>query len=604
MRNLIRLVSYLRFHRRGLAAAFLALAGSVLFTSLTPWVLKEAIDSGIGGGHREALLISAIAIIAFSLGKGSFAYLLSYFGESLSQHVAFDLRRDFYERVQALSFAFHDQVETGQLMSRATVDVEASRTFLGQSLLRFCYTLILVFTVAGIMLALDWRLGCLTLLTIPATMAVSYVVSKRTRPLWLQVQQQIGVETSVLQESIAGIRVVKAFAQEDQQFERFRGANWAVRERSLVANRIAAFNQPFLLFILNTVTVLIVLYGGREAIGGRITIGTLVAFIEYRSQLAVPIRQVGVLVNQASRASSAAERVFQVIDTLSEVREAPDAKPLENVRGHVRFEHASFAYSSGHHVLEEINIDAAPGQMVALLGHTASGKSTLINLIPRFYDVTGGAITIDGVDIRAATLESLRRTVGVVLQEPFLFSASIRANITYGKPDASDEEVHAAARAAQLHDFVMSLPDGYETWVGERGVTLSGGQKQRVAIARMLLIDPRVLVLDDSTSAVDMETEYLIQRALANLMEGRTSFVIAHRLRTAQRADQVIVLENGRIVQQGTHAQLIQEPGFYRETYELQLADEAAALGTADGARRVTEEPDEPGESGEKVVSR
>jgi ATP-binding cassette subfamily B protein len=580
MHNLLRLIAYLRFHPRGLVAAFVALAGSILFTSLTPWVLKEAIDAGIAKHNERDLVIAAAAIVAFSLGKGFFAYLLSYLGESLSQHVAFDLRRDFYERVQALSFAFHDQVETGQLMSRATVDVDASRMFLGQSLLRFCYTIVLVFAIAGIMLALDWRLGVLTLLTIPATMLVSYVVSRRTRPLWLQVQQQIGVETSVLQESIAGIRVVKAFSQEQQQYGRFRGANWAVRERSLVANRIAAFNQPFLLFILNTVTVLILLYGGHEAIGGAITVGTLVAFIEYRSQLAVPIRQVGVLVNQASRASSAAERVFQVIDALSEVREAPDATPLENVRGHVRFEHVSFAYSSGHHVLEDVNIDAPPGTMVALLGETASGKTTLINLLPRFYDVTGGGITIDGHDLRSLTLESLRRTVGVVLQEPFLFSATIRDNLTYGKPDATEEEVMAAARAAQLHDFIMSLPDGYDTWVGERGSTLSGGQKQRMAIARMLLLDPRVLVLDDSTSAVDMETEYLIQEALANLMEGRTTFVIAHRLRTAKRADQVIVLEKGRIVQRGTHAQLIEQPGFYRETYELQLQDEAAATGT------------------------
>jgi ATP-binding cassette subfamily B protein len=574
MRNLVRLVAYMRYHRRGVAAGFAALIGSVLFSSLTPWLLKEAIDAGIGTRDRRALVLAALAIIVFSVGRGFFSYLLSYIGESLSQHVAYDLRRDFYERVQSLSFGFHDQVETGQLMSRATVDVEASRMFLGQSLLRFVYTFVLVIAVAGIMLVLDWRLGLLTLLTIPATMAVSYVVSKRTRPLWLQVQQQIGIETSV----------VKVFAQEDQQYERFRGANWAVRERSLIANRIAAFNQPFLLFILNTVTVLILLYGGREAIGGAITIGTLVAFVEYRSQLAVPIRQVGILVNQAARASSAAERVFQVIDALSEVKDAPDARPLTVVKGHVRFDHVTFAYSSGHTVLSDVSIDAQPGQMIALLGETASGKTTLINLLPRFYDITSGAITIDGVDIRSVTLESLRRNVGVVLQEPFLFSATIRDNITYGKPDATQEEVEAAARAAQLHDYIVSLPEGYDTWVAERGASLSGGQKQRIAIARMLLIDPRVLVLDDSTSAVDMETEYLIQEALARLMEGRTSFVIAHRLRTAKRADQVIVLEQGRIVQRGTHEELINQPGFYRETYELQLQDETDSLATASSA--------------------
>jgi ATP-binding cassette subfamily B protein len=571
----------MRHHKWGVVAAFVALAGSVGFTSALPWVLKQVFDIGISQHNKQALVLSAFAIIVFSIGRGTFAYLLSYFGESLSQHVAFDLRRDFYERIQTLSFAFHDQVETGQLMSRATVDVESARMFLGQSLLRFAYAIVLMVAVIVIMFRLDWRLGFLTFLTIPATVLVTYHVSRRTRPLWMQVQQQIGVETSVLQESIAGMKVVKAFAQEDAQYERFRAANWAVRERSLMANRIANFNQPFLLFILNSVTVLILLYGGYQALAGALTIGTLVAFIEYRNQLALPIRQVGQLVNQGSRASSAAQRVFEVIDALSEVREAPDARPLEHVAGHVRFEDVCFGYSAGQQVLDHVNIDAAPGQTIALLGETASGKSTLISLLPRFYDVTGGRITIDGVDIRSATLESLRRNVGVILQEPFLFSASVRDNITYGRPDASFEEVIEAAKAAQLHDFIMSLPDGYDTWVGERGGTLSGGQKQRVAIARMLLIDPKVLVLDDSTSAVDMETEFLIQQALARVMEGRTSFVIAHRLRTAQRADQVIVLEKGRIIQQGTHDELIQQPGYYQEIYEIQLADEIAASNAA-----------------------
>jgi ABC-type multidrug transport system fused ATPase/permease subunit len=572
----------MRFHKGSVAAGIAALVGFASFTAAVPWILKEAVDAGIGARDPKALILAAIAIILFSLGRGFFSYLLTYIGESLSQHVAFDLRRDFYERVQTLSFAFHDKIETGQLLSRATVDVETSRTFLGQSLLRFFYAAVLVVFVVVIMLAADWKLGILTSLTIPATMFVTYWVQRRTRPLWLQVQQQLGVEASVLQESIAGIKVVQAFAQEQPQFERFSAANWAVRERSLVANRIANFNQPFLLFILNSVTVLILIYGGHQAFGGTLTLGTLLAFLEYRNQLALPIRQVGVMVNQGSRAASASERVFEVIDALSAVRDDPNAKELTDVKGHVRFEGVSFSYSSGHTVLQDVNIDAPPGQTIALLGETASGKSTLINLLPRFYDVTAGAITIDGIDIRSVTVESLRHNVGVILQEPFLFNASVRDNITYGRPEASQEEIIEAAKAAQIHDFIMSLPDGYDSWVGERGGTLSGGQKQRIAIARMLLIDPRVLVLDDSTSAVDMETEYLIQEALARVMEGRTSFVIAHRLRTAQRADQVVVLEHGRIIQQGRHEDLIQQPGFYRETYEIQLADEVAAAADAD----------------------
>ena len=584
MRNLLRLIGYIRFHRGQLALAVLAVGGTLFFTLMTPWMLARAIDIGIAQKNYRALALTAGIIVLLSLGRGLFAYMQSYLGESISQHIAFDLRHDYYERLQALSFTFHDQMETGQLMSRATVDVESARQFIGQSLLRLVFAVGLLFGVAGIMLALDWHLGVLTLATVPAVMFVSYHVSKRTRPLWLQVQQQIGVETSVLQESIAGIRVVKAYVQEARQFERFRAANWAVRESSLTANRIAAFNQPFLLFILNVVTMLILLYGGYEALSGILTVGTLVAFIEYRSQLALPIRQVGVLVNQASRASSAAQRVFEVIDALSEVQDKPGAQPMRATDGHVRFEGVTFGYHTGDPVLSDINIDARPGQTIALLGETASGKTSLINLLPRFYDVSGGRITIDGTDIRDVTIESLRKNVGVVLQEPFLFSASIAENIGYGRPDAAREEIEAAAKTAQLHDYIVSLPEGYDTWVGERGVTLSGGQKQRIAIARTVLMDPRVLVLDDATSAVDMETEYQIQQALAQLMQGRTSFVIAHRLRTAQRADQVLVLERGRIVQQGTHDQLVTQPGFYREMYELQLADRDVARGSvADG---------------------
>ena len=583
MRNLIRLIGYVRFHRGQLALALIAVGGTLFFTLMTPWMLARAIDVGIAQKNYRALALTAGIIVLLSLGRGLFAYMQSYLGESISQHIAFDLRHDYYERLQALSFTFHDRMETGQLMSRATVDVESTRQFLGQSLLRLVFAVGLLFGVAGIMLALDWRLGVLTLATVPAVMFVSYHVSKRTRPLWLQVQQQIGVETSVLQESIAGIRVVKAYVQEARQFERFRAANWAVRESSLTANRIAAFNQPFLLFIMNVVTMLILLYGGYEALSGILTVGTLVAFIEYRSQLALPIRQVGVLVNQASRASSAAQRVFEVIDALSEVQDKPGAQSMRATSGHVRFEGVTFGYHTGDPVLSNINIDALPGQTIALLGETASGKTSLINLLPRFYDVSSGRITIDDTDIRDVTIESLRKNVGVVLQEPFLFSASIAENIGYGRPDAAREEIEAAAKTAQLHDYIVSLPEGYETWVGERGVTLSGGQKQRIAIARTVLMDPRVLVLDDATSAVDMETEYQIQQALAQLMQGRTSFVIAHRLRTAQRADQVLVLERGRIVQHGTHDQLVTQPGFYREMYELQLADRDIARGVVDG---------------------
>jgi ATP-binding cassette subfamily B protein len=578
MKILLRLIGYLKRQKMAVALGYGGLFGSIAFGALTPWMLKWAIDSGIGGGSKRTLLIAGLAIVGFSIGKGLCSYLQTYMGEVIAQRVAFDLRKDFYERVQKLSFSFHDQIETGQLMSRATVDVENCRQFLSMGLLRAVYTFGLFIVVAVIMLTANWQFAMLTLLSIPLVGIVAVRMSSRTRPLWNEVQQQVGVETSVLQESITGMRVVKAFAQEDRQFQKFQAANWSVRERSLAANRIAAFNQPFLTYILNAITLLILLYGGHLVLGGSLTIGTMVAFIEYRGQLAAPVRTLGFLVTQGTRAVSSGQRIFEIMDTVSDVAEPLAPKPLENVQGHVRFEDVDFSYSRRAPVVSEINIDAKPGETIAVLGATGSGKSTLLNLLPRFYDVTGGRITIDGTDIREVSLAALRSNVGVVLQEVFLFTATIRDNIAYGKPDATQDEIEAAARIAQIHSFIVSLPDGYDTWVGERGMTLSGGQKQRVAIARMLLLDPRILVLDDSTSAVDMETEYLIQQALANLIKGRTSFVIAHRLRTVKEAEQILVVDRGRIVQRGRHDELVNEPGLYQDIYHLQLRDQEEAM--------------------------
>ncbi len=585
MKILIRLLGYLRNHKVPVALGYTGLFGSIAFGALTPWMLKWAIDSGIGGGSERTLFIAGLAIVGFSIAKGACSYLQSYMGELIAQKVAFDIRRDFYERVQRLSFSFHDQIETGQLMSRATVDVDNCRQFLSMGLLRAVYTFGLFIVVAFIMLLANWQFALLTFVSIPLVGLVAVYMSTKTRPLWAEVQQQVGVETSVLQESITGMRVVKAFAQEDRQFQRFQAANWSVREKSLKANRIAAFNQPFLMYILNAITLVILLYGGHLVIGGSMTVGTMVAFIEYRGQLAAPVRTLGFLVTMGTRAAAAGQRIFEIMDTVSDVTESPNARPLPDAKGHVRFENVSFSYSRRAPVVHDIDIDAKPGETIAVLGATGSGKSTLLNLLPRFYDVTAGRITIDGVDIRDVTIESLRRNVGVILQEVFLFTATIRDNIAYGKPDATQAEIEEAARIAQIHAFIASLPDGYDTWVGERGMTLSGGQKQRVAIARMLLLDPKILVLDDSTSAVDMETEFLIQHALAALIKGRSSFVIAHRLRTVKEADQILVVDQGRIVQRGRHQELINQPGLYQEIYRLQLRDQEEALAeTASGA--------------------
>ena len=574
----LRLMARLRRYWWAVALAYLALLGSVAFTILVPWLVRAVIDRGIGldasgvpHGSTRQLVVYAVLIVLASAARGAFAYAQSYMAEFLSQRVAYDLRNDLYERIQRLSFSFHDRSQTGQLMSRATVDVDAARQFLSTGMLRSVYTLVLFVGALIVMLRLDVTLALIMLATLPPVAYRAISTALKVRPLTLAAQQKTGEYTSILQENLTGIRMVKAYAREKEQHEKFQEANWAIREKNLESSRITAFNQPFMLFLLSLSTTVLLFFGGRQVIEGEITIGTLVAFLQYRMQLAAPVRMLGFVATSTARTSAAAERIYEILDAKSEVEERPGAVELTDVQGHVRFEHVSFQYDPRSPVVRDINIDAEPGETIALLGPTGSGKSTVLNLLPRFYDVTDGRITIDGIDIRDVTLASLRREVGIVLQDVFLFSATVRDNIAYGRPGATDEEIHEAAKAARIHDFIMTLPEGYDTWVGERGVTLSGGQKQRVAIARTLLLNPRILVLDDSTSSVDMHTEFLIQQALAEVMRGRTSFVIAHRLRTIRDADQILVLRDGAIIQHGRHAELVDQPGLYREIYDLQF---------------------------------
>jgi ABC-type multidrug transport system fused ATPase/permease subunit len=581
VRTLGRIIVRLRPHWLGVLGAYACTLAVVGFTVASPLLIKAVIDIGLGRRDLRLLTVLALGIVVISLGRGGFAYGQQYLAAWLSQKLAFDVRNELYDRYQRLSFAFHDRSETGQLMSRATVDVEVVRQFAQQGLLSLTQTIVQFVVIIALMVQFDWRLALIMLVTLPAIAGRAFAISRSLRKLWFQVQTATGAMTSVLQENITAQRVVKAFTRERAEMNKFEVSNKAIRVVSLEANRVAAFNQPLLSFLLNLATAAILWYGGRQVIGGAMTLGALVAFTEWRQQLATPVRTVGQQLNTMMRAVGAGDRIFEILDTISEVQERPNAIPLVNVEGHVRFEGAGFAYDHEHRVLQDIDIDAAPGQIIALLGPPGSGKSTLTYLLPRFYDVTEGRITIDGIDVRDVTLASLRDNIGMVLQDPFLFNSTIRDNIAYGSPDAGPEAIIEAAKAARIHDFVMSLPEGYDTWVGERGSTLSGGQRQRVAIARTLLRDPRILILDDSTSSVDMETEYLIQQALATVMQGRTSFVIAQRLRTVRDADQILVLQQGRIVERGTHAELVERNGVYRRIYDLELRDQEALLGGA-----------------------
>jgi ATP-binding cassette subfamily B protein len=593
---LLRLLGYWKHHWLAVILAYGCMFTLLALESASPQIIGYAIDSiveiveeGASGG-TDKLILAAFFIITIYLVMGVFKYGQRYLGEYLSQHVAYDLRNSLYDKIQSLSFSFHDRSQTGQLMSRVTSDVEVARMFLSDGLLRLVLTIAQFIVIASILVISSWELALMMFLTLPLVMLISVKQTQWIRPIALRIQQYTGAYTAVLQEALAAIRVVKAFGAEEREYEKFRAANWSVRQETLKQQRINTFWTPAMTFILEMINVGIVVYGGMLVIDGKMSVGTLVEFGLYRQMLIQPVRGVGREILNAARAVGSGERIFEILDTSSEVIEKPDAYAMEDVRGRVVYENVGFGYGKDFPVITDINIDAQPGQTIALLGPIGSGKSTVLNLLPRFYDSTGGRILIDGHDIKDVTLQSLRANIGIVMQDVFLFNATIRDNIAYGRPDSTDEQIIEAAKIARIHDFIMSLPEGYETWVGERGITLSGGQKQRISIARTLLLDPKILVLDDSTSSVDMETEYLIQQALVELLKGRTAFVIAHRIRTVRNADQIIVLENGRIVEQGQHDDLIARGGFYKELYDVQLREQEELAKTASQTSGTTEE--------------
>jgi ATP-binding cassette subfamily B protein len=575
MPALRRALGYLRPFWRTALGALVSLLIVTATSLISPQVLRIVIDQGILGRDSAALIWACLALLAVAAVRNLFTFTQTYWIEQAGQGVAFNMRNELFQQLSALSFSYHDRAQTGQLMTRVTNDVDTARQFIAGGLLQVVNALLLLAGSAAILIGTSWRLALPVLLIIPAIGLVFYSFFRTVGPRFRAVAQKVGNLNTVLQENLAGARVVKAFAREPYEGRRFRGSNDDLLGENLAVVGGTARTFPLIFFIANLGTLAVIWLGGGQVVAGELSVGDLLAFNTYLSFLLFPIFVLGGTLASIAQADASARRVFEVLDAPQEVADRPGAAALPHVSGRVAFEQVSFSYAGSERAsVEAISFVAEPGQTVAILGRTGAGKSTVINLIPRFYEVSAGRVTVDGHDVRDVTLGSLRAQIGLVLQETNLFSGSIGDNIAYGRPGASRQEIEAAARAAQAHDFIAALPQGYDTIVGERGVGLSGGQRQRVAIARALLVDPSILIMDDSTSAVDAETEYQIQQALAGLRQGRTTFIIAQRMSTVRAADTILVLEGGRLIAQGSHEQLTVNCGPYCELI-AQLAGQA-----------------------------
>jgi len=581
-----RALLYLRSYKGGALGAFLALLLASVASLTTPQLIRIAIDEGIAPRSMNVILLAVGGLVGAALLRGLFQFLQGYLAERASQGVAYDLRNDLFAKIERLGFGYYDRVETGQLVTRLTSDVEQIRTFVGSGVVQLAAAVVMLMGTTALLFWTEWRLALMALSIVPVIFVLLLRFVRRIGPLFREVQQTLGRLNSVLQEDLAGIRVIRTFVREDYEGARYGSVNNKLLDRNLETVRTFSNNFPFVFLVANFGTLIIILFGGLQVIGGSLTIGELVAFNTYLGFLLFPILTIGFLAAQISRAGASSQRVFEVLDAPLEVQDKPDAVPLPPISYRVEFDGVSFRYpGSERDTLHDISLVAEPGQTVAILGTTGSGKSTLVNLIPRFFDVTEGSVRLDGHDLRGVTLSSLRSQIGVVLQSSLLFSGPVRDNIAYGRPDASREEVEAAARAAQADEFIRALPDGYDTVIGERGIGLSGGQRQRIAIARALLVDPQLLILDDSTSAVDAETEAAIQESLDRMMrEGhRTVFVIAQRISTVRDADLILVLDGGEITAMGTHEELLSTSELYNEILGSQVLKEPVAAGARSG---------------------
>ncbi|MCS6992561.1 MAG: ABC transporter ATP-binding protein/permease [Anaerolineales bacterium] len=573
---LLRLRFAIRPYRFQIVVSMLNLTALTALSLYIPSIIRDVIDEGLLRAERGFLVRSALLLLGLGLLTAVMNGFQRYLSEWISGHIGYDLRNRLYNHIQNLSFSYHDHAQTGQLISRCIEDVRSVQQFIGSSIVELSQLVLLLFGALWVMLAANWQLTLIAILPIFPLVWMTFDFGNRITALFFKVDTALGDLSSRLQENVTGVQVVRAFAREEYEMRRFDETNRAYYNARIRVINTWSKVMPTTDFFVTLCTILILWFGGRMVLAGTLTVGELVAFNAYVLMLATPAQQLTWLVNAAGEAAAGARRVFEVLDTPIEIASPPDAIELPVLRGEVEFRDVWLTYQDEKKAsLRNINLHVRPNQLIALIGPTGSGKTSLINLIPRFYDVTEGAVLVDGVDVRRVELSSLRRQIGIVLQTSLLFSDTIRANIAYGRPDATEEEIIAAAQAAQAHEFIIGFEKGYDTVVGERGVTLSGGQRQRVAIARALLMNPRILILDDSLSNVDTQTEQLIQRALDRLMEGRTTFVIAHRLSTVRRADRIVVMDKGQIVQIGTHEELLAQDGLYREIHDLQLANAA-----------------------------
>lgn len=576
LRILGRLISMTLAHRRLAIGAIATLLASMALDLAVPRLIQAAIDETIEGGQVGIAIILGLMIVGLTAFKGVFTYFSTYLAEVLSQKTTFRLRGLLFERIQSLSFSFHDAAQTGELMSRTTSDVDRVRFLAGMGLINSIRITLMMVAVVSILVVTNWSLALLSLASLPILIYVALAFAQRIRPLFVRVQQSWGAVNTILQENLTGVKVVRAFAREEHEISKFEPVNEDLTNSGIGVVRMFAVRQPLFEAIAAMGVAAVLWYGGIQVLDGKLTIGELVAFNAYLLLLRMPIQMLGFTVSIFARATASGDRIFEILDRESDVKEKPDAVSPVRIDGSVDFQNVEFAYE-GEDVLRGISFSVKPGQILGIVGGTGSGKSTIINLLPRFYDVTGGKILVDGIDIRDYRTAPLREAIGIVSQETFLFGASLRENISYGRPDATEARIFRAVEAAQLDDFLTSLPEGLDTEIGERGSTLSGGQKQRVAIARALLLDPRVLILDESTSSVDTETERALQEALSGLMQGRTTLIISQRIASVAGADEIVVLDEGQIVQRGRHSDLLENQGLYRDMYQMQVDSESAA---------------------------